>query len=178
MFFFKFSLSFQENGTLKVVKGFSKAKDGKGTPIAHRRDGTSDHHITCQDEIFAHHKQDILDLEVDERGVACFNNNVPHGTGENQTDFARAAVAFHFLNMKHFKERQFPLPEGCEYVTPVITGPGCTDGMKEYGYKVGVDQWKRDMESILKEEDEILRIESEMKETAARKVKQDRGTVV
>lgn len=105
-------------------------------------------------------------------------DSVPHGTGSNETDFPRAAVAYHFVNMHHFKERAFPLPEGCEYVAPIVAGPNCTDGLKEYGHTVGEEQWIKDMEAMLKEEEQILKIEQENKETATRNVKQDRGTVV
>ena len=167
---------FQANGTLKVVKGFAKAKDYEnGTPLEHKRDGTSDHHITCQEYIYENCADDIIDIELDVRGAAFFNNNVPHGTGPNETDTPRAAVAFHFLNMSHFKERQFPLPEGVEYVTPIIAGPSCTDGEKEYGYKVGEQQWLKDMGQILKEEQDILEQEKSG-DVTVREVKQDRRT--
>jgi len=165
----------KENGTLKVVRGFAKANDYEnGTPLPHTRDGTSDHHVTCKDYIDAHHKDDIVDIELDVGGVAFFNNNVPHATGPNLTDSPRAAVAYHFLNMNHFKERQFPLPEGTEYVTPIVIGPNCTDGRKEYGYPIGVKQWLQDMQNMLKEEEQILQTESE--QNAFREVKQDRNT--
>ena len=143
--------------------------------MEHKRDGTSDHHITCKDYIYENCADDIIDIELDVGGVAFFNNNVPHGTGPNETDGARAAVAFHFLNMSHFKERQFPLPEGAEYVTPIIAGPNCSDGEKEYGYKVGEKRWLKDMEEILKEEQDILKQEK-ASNGKVREVKQDRAT--
>lgn len=168
----------QENGTLKVVKGFAKAKDYEnGTPLEHKRDGTSDHHITCKEYIDANcTDDDIVDIELDVGGVAFFNNNVPHGTGPNVTDAPRAAVAFHFLNKSHFKERQFPLPEDVEYITPIIAGPNCSDGVKEYGYKVGEEQWLKDMKEILKEEQDIL-AQEKSGEAKVREVKQDRATI-
>eukprot|EP01083_Nonionella_stella_P070156 187559_1 len=163
------------NGTLKVVKGFARAHDiENGTPLPHRRDGTSDHHITCKDIIDAGHGDDVIDIEVDERGVALFNCNVPHATGPNLTDNPRAAVAFHFINMKHFKERQFPLPEGVEYVAPIVYGPNCSDGVKEYGYKVGNEQWETDVKEILEEEQSILNEEKKRQSVDVREVKQDR----
>eukprot|EP01084_Bolivina_argentea_P117091 207979_1 len=167
----------KENGTLKVVKGFAKAKDiENGTALEHIRDGTSDHHITCQDSIFKSHKDDIIDIELNEGGVAFFNNNVPHCTGSNETDFPRAAVAFHFINMKHFKERQFPLPQNVEYIAPIIHGPNCSNGKNEYGHIIGNKQWEKDMKNILNEENDILRQEKERQDIVARQVVQDRKT--
>ncbi len=177
IYFEKHSLYFceKENGTLKVVKGFAKANDiNNGTPLEHTRDGTSDHHITCQDTIYESHMDNIVDIELNEGGVAFFNNNVPHATGTNKTNYPRAAVAFHFVNMKYFKERQFPLPEGAEYVTPIIYGPNCSDGKNEYGHIVGNEQWLRDVEDMLSEEDDILRQEKERQNVVAtRQVQQD-----
>ena len=147
---------------MQVVKGFAKAKDYEnGTPLEHRRDGTSDHHITCQDIIYESHQEDIVDIELDVGGICCFNNNVPHGTGPNMTDNPRAAVAFHFVNMKHFKERAFPLPEGAEYITPIVCGPSCSDGQKEYGHCVGEGQWLKDMQIMLDEEQSLLQEQSD-----------------
>lgn len=159
-----------------MVKGFAKAEDYvNGTPLEHKRDGTSDHHITCKEYVDDNCPDDIIDIELDIGGAAFFNNNVPHATGPNETDAPRAAVAFHFLNMKHFKERQFPLPEDAEYVTPIVAGPGCSDGLNEYGYKVGEGQWLKDMQDILNEEEEILMQES-TGDAKVREVKQDRKT--
>eukprot|EP01084_Bolivina_argentea_P117092 207980_1 len=159
------------NGTIQVVKGYAKANDENGTPLEHLRDSGSDHHVTCKSSIM---DDEIIDIELDECGVALFNGNVPHATGPNPTDSHRAAVAFHFVNMKHFKERQFPLPENVEYVTPIICGPNCTDGQREYGYKIGEEQWINDMDQILKEEEDIL--QECIYQQTAREVKQDRQT--
>merc|ERR1711971_287899 len=165
----------KQNGTLRVVKGFARAADSEnGTALAHRRDETSDHHITCKDIIDNIDSQRVLDIEVDEGGVAMFNGNVPHSTGPNQTDSPRAAVAFHFMNMHHFRERQFPLPEGAEYVTPIVSGPDATYGRAEYGYEVGHQQWMRDMEAILREEEQIMECEERQTQTEVRRVSQDK----
>ncbi len=81
-----------------------------------------------------------------------------------------------FLNMKHFIERQFPLPEKTEYVTPIIVGPNCSDGEKEYGYKVGEKQWIMDMNDMLKQENQIFAEEKHAQKFGIREVKQDRKT--
>eukprot|EP00483_Globobulimina_turgida_P005769 UN05779 len=161
---------------MRVVKGFTTAKDENGTPLEHRRDGGSDHHVTCHDTIRESHMNDVVDLELNEGGVAFFNNNVPHATGANETDYPRAAVAFHFINMKYCKERQFPLPEGVEYIAPIIYGPNYSDGKNEYGHTVGHQQWLNDVQDMLREEDDILRQEKETESIIAREVKQDRKT--
>lgn len=148
----------KENGTLRVMEGFAN-NHGSRHPslLPHFREETSDHHITCKayiaDECLA---ENAIDIELDVGGVAFFNNNVPHCTGPNQTNQSRAAVAFHFLNMIHFKEKQFPLPEGCEYITPIVYGKNCTNGLAEYYSEIGHEQWLCDMNEILSRKNDIL----------------------
>jgi phytanoyl-CoA hydroxylase len=69
-----------ENGTLRVAPGYQHQL------LEHVRDGSSDHHITCDSSI---KPSDELSLEVPAGGVVFFNFNTPHTTGENQTDHPR-----------------------------------------------------------------------------------------
>ena len=117
-----------ENGCLHVANGYWD----KGI-LDHRRDLTSDHHITCVDSI---DPADEVPVELAAGGVAFFNYNVPHRTGPNETDTPRAGIAYHFLHGAHYRERAFPLPEDCDYRTPVVHGRGATNGAAEYGENV------------------------------------------
>merc|ERR1712139_190035 len=112
----------RDNGTLQVV---ARTREQACNTLDHTRDGTSDHHITCQASI---NDADALLCEVPAGGVVFFNYGVPHTTGENVTSKPRAAIAYHFLNRAHYRDRALPLPEDCEYVTPAVTGKSCTDG--------------------------------------------------
>jgi len=103
------------NGTLHLIP----KKDSEVLP--HVRDLSSDHHITCKDVI---NEGNAVPMEVSAGGVVFFNCNVPHSTKVNTTDKPRAAVAYHFVSSEVYKERQFSLPEGAEYSTPIIRGPG------------------------------------------------------
>ena len=121
-----------ENGTIRVDKEF------RNDVLKHRRDLTSDHHITCADSV---NDSESIPVELKAGGVLFFAFNIPHCTRVNETDNSRAAVAYHFLNTKYYKDRAFPLPKGADWRTPVISGPECTDGMSEYdGEKVNT--WK------------------------------------
>mmetsp|Transcript_9602 Transcript_9602/g.15732 ORF Transcript_9602/g.15732 Transcript_9602/m.15732 type:complete len:269 (+) Transcript_9602:112-918(+) len=117
-----------ENGTLEVL-------DQVDHVLEHVRDGGSDHHLTCKGSV---DESLSVPIELDAGGVAFFNYNVPHCTRANKTDKPRAGVAFHFLNMKAYQDRRFPLPDGADWRTPVIVGPSCTDGIAEYGENVAV----------------------------------------
>jgi len=104
-----------ENGTLHVIPGYD------GEVLEHVRDGTSDHHISCQHRV---DDSKAVAMEVPAGGVVFFNCNTPHCTKENKTDHPRAAVAYHFVNMEVVGERHFSLPEGAVYETPVVVGKG------------------------------------------------------
>ena len=101
------------NGTLHVMAEMDEEV------LPHTRDLTSDHHITCRESI---KEEDAVSLDVPAGGVVFFNCNVPHCTKANQTDTARAVVAYHFVNMVVARDRVFSLPEGAKYTTPVIVG--------------------------------------------------------
>ena len=74
-----------------------------GEVFPHKRDLTSDHHITCKESI---KEEDAVAMEVPAGGVVFFNCNVPHSTKANETE-PRAAVAYHFVNMEVAKDREF-----------------------------------------------------------------------
>ena len=103
-----------ENGTLHVIPRM----DSEVLP--HTRDLTSDHHITCKENL---NEDDAVPMEVPAGGVVFFNCNVPHSTKANTTNKPRAAVAYHFVSTEVTRERQFSLPEGAIYSTPIICGP-------------------------------------------------------
>ena len=88
--------------------------------LPHARDLTSDHHITCKENL---NEDDAVPMEVPAGGVVFFNCNVPHSTKANTTNKPRAAVAYHFVSTEVTRERQFSLPEGAKYSTPIIWGP-------------------------------------------------------
>ena len=102
------------NGTLNVMAEMDQEV------FPHVRDLTSDHHISCKDSL---KEEDAVALEVPAGGVIFFNCNVPHCTKANVTGNPRAAVAYHFVSKDVARERQFSLPEGAVYSTPVISGP-------------------------------------------------------
>lgn len=127
-----------ENGTFQVC-------DSTTEILPHKRELNSDHHITCKDEINEDFNQHIVPMNAG--GAIFFDFNAPHRTSANITDNPRAAIAFHFLNMKEFKFRAFPLPEDAEYVTPVICGPENSYGAKEYGQIVwDSNEWSKQVE--------------------------------
>ena len=64
-----------------------------------------------------------MPLSVSARDVVFFNCNVPYSTELNISNRPRAAVVYHFVSSEVYKERQFSIPEGAEYSTPVIWGP-------------------------------------------------------
>ena len=103
-----------ENGTLHLMAGM----DAEVLP--HKRDLTSDHHISCKDSV---KEEDAVPMKVPAGGVVFFNCNVPRCTKANETDNARAAVAYHFVSMEVARDRQFSLPEGAQYSAPGIWGP-------------------------------------------------------
>jgi len=72
------------NGTIEVLDTTDL--------LEHRRDGSSDHHITCSDSVDSLRATPI---ELKAGGVLFFDFSVPHRTGDNATDSARAAVAYH-----------------------------------------------------------------------------------
>jgi phytanoyl-CoA hydroxylase len=112
-----------ENGTIRVDSEF------RDDVLNHRRDLTSDHHITCADSI---NDADSIPIELKAGGVLFFAFNTPHCTRTNDSSNSRAAVAYHFLNTKYYRDRAFPLPEDTEWKTPIISGPDCTGGIAEY----------------------------------------------
>ena len=103
-----------ENGTLHVIPRM----DSEVLP--HVRDLSSDHHITCKDSV---NEADAVSVEIPAGGVVFFNCNVPHSTRANTTNKPRAAVAYHFVSTNVARDRQFSLPEGAQYTTPIISGP-------------------------------------------------------
>lgn len=72
------------NGTIEVLDTTDL--------LEHRRDGCSDHHITCSDSVDSLRATPI---ELKAGGVLFFDFSVPHRTGDNATESARAAVAYH-----------------------------------------------------------------------------------
>jgi ectoine hydroxylase-related dioxygenase (phytanoyl-CoA dioxygenase family) len=74
------------NGTMRVIPGAFE------TPLEHKRDGNSDHHIRCWPDESA-----AKTCELKAGGVVFFNYGVPHSTGNNTTNSDRAGAAFHFL---------------------------------------------------------------------------------
>jgi len=80
------------NGTMRILPGSHRQE------LAHRRDGGSDHHITCADavdETKAHY------VELPAGGVLFFNYGVAHATGANTTERERAGLALHFIQQAH-----------------------------------------------------------------------------
>lgn len=135
------------NGCMRVLPGYADRR------ITHVPDPESDHHFRMYPE-----DGDTPDLlEVKAGGVIAFCFNVPHGTARNETDKARAGLAYHFVRSGCVgtwgdtgvnPHAEFPLygEEGKEH-GPVISGPTYSHGAKEYG---------RDMEQVLQAETERL----------------------
>eukprot|EP00656_Telonema_subtile_P018699 TRINITY_DN20130_c0_g1_i1.p1 TRINITY_DN20130_c0_g1~~TRINITY_DN20130_c0_g1_i1.p1 ORF type:complete len:258 (-),score=46.02 TRINITY_DN20130_c0_g1_i1:364-1137(-) len=111
------------NGTIEVIPGHSHVLD-------HERDGMSDHHITCTTSV---DEQAAVPVELKAGGVVFFAFNTPHCTRSNTTNDSRAGIAYHFLRMDAYRPRAFPLPESAEWVAPVVSGPECSAGEREYG---------------------------------------------
>jgi len=83
------------NGTMQIIPGSHRAE------LAHRRDGGSDHHITCADAIDSASARHI---EMPAGGVLFFNYGVAHATGPNTTDHERAGLALHFVQESHLSK--------------------------------------------------------------------------
>merc|ERR1712062_791837 len=92
--------------------------------------------------------KDRVHVPIKAGGGIFFNFHVPHATGENITDKPRAAVAYHFLHGSHMRERAFPLPEGTEYITPEVHGPGAVKGAAPDEYGREVDTFDQDVEEM------------------------------
>ena len=88
--------------------------------LPHVRDLSSDQHITCKDSVNEEYSVPLTVLAGD---VVFFNCNVPNSTELNISNRPRAAVVYHFVSSEVYKERQFSIPEGAEYSTPIIWGP-------------------------------------------------------
>lgn len=85
----------RSNGCMQIVPG-SHRRD-----LTHRRDGGSDHHITCVDMIDT---SEARHIELPAGGVLFFNYGVAHATGPNTTDRERAGLALHFLQEDKLKK--------------------------------------------------------------------------
>lgn len=128
------------NGTMHIVPRTHE------TALKHERDLTSDHHITCKiDEETA----EILPIEMKAGGVLFFNYGIAHCTKGNQTDFARAGLALHFVAEAFADQTRARGP-----VRPVLAGPDCTGGVEEYGVDLTEewDRFVRESEATLLEE--------------------------
>lgn len=184
-----------DNGTLQVGHSLrynnNNNSDGNingdddwvGGVLEHERDLTSDHHITCNKVMEKEEKLgNIRHIELDLGGVCFFNFNIPHRTGSNETNKERAAVAYHFVNETHYRERQFPLPEGCEYITPIITGSKNTYGKQEYGQEIGrMEIIENEMKNMLNMRQDVMRMNEIMQESNesphTRLVEQDKSAM-
>jgi len=62
----------------------------------HRRDGDSDHHITCADDI---DEAAAIPIELPAGGVLFCTYGIAHATGANHTDRDRAGFAYHFRRL-------------------------------------------------------------------------------
>ena len=112
----------RDNGTLKVMP------DMVDREFLHERDPNSDHHIrTWLDETNAVH------CELPAGGVTFFSFGTPHATGPNPTQTGRAGVGLHFVNFDHASE---DMKRGRRWQHARLTGPGATDGEREYGERV------------------------------------------
>lgn len=101
------------NGTMHVIpEAFQRTDD-------HRRDGGSDHHVTCADRI---DESQAVPVELPAGGVLLFNYGVPHCTKANTSDQDRAGLALHFEDVE--------LAPDCE--NPVISGAGADGGQSAY----------------------------------------------
>lgn len=121
-----------ENGTLEIVPK-SHLKD-----YEHERDLGSDHHVTCQpDESKAVH------CVLPAGGVVFFNFGIAHCTRRNNSDKARAGLAYHFLNTDAIQ------PDWCWTESQVVhvTGEKATEGEKEYG-QVLTGKWEEEVASL------------------------------
>lgn len=106
------------NGTLQLIPGrYREVFD-------HRRDGGSDHHVTCADTV---DPSQAVAVSVAAGGVAVFNYGVPHATGPNTTDHERAGLALHFLDQRIAAATTNPIRG------PILNGPECDGGQAKWG---------------------------------------------
>ena len=130
-----------ENGTIEMAGPRGRRFQG----LPHRRDLTSDHHVTCADDV---DDSQAVPVELPAGSVVFFAFNHPHCTRANRTAKVRAGLAYHFVNAAYCpSERQFPLPTDADWKTPVVSGPELTDGVKEYGFRAAT--WEKDVEETL-----------------------------
>ena len=110
------------NGTMRVIPGSFR------TQYEHTRDPQSDHHIRCYPP-----ESEAVTVDLPAGGALFFAYGVAHATGANTTDKDRAGVALHFLNDRIAGQAADGFqPE----LSPLLSGPDSTGGVKEYGVKV------------------------------------------
>jgi hypothetical protein len=105
--------------------------------LEHERDGMSDHHFTCQTSV-VERRLELTPLQMAAGSVVFFHFGVPHSTRGNSSAYPRAGLAFHFLRSESYRDRQFSLPDGADWRTPVVAGANCTYGLREYGSKINI----------------------------------------
>ncbi|MEM1208563.1 MAG: phytanoyl-CoA dioxygenase family protein [Planctomycetota bacterium] len=112
------------NGTMRILPA---AFD---TPLEHRRDPESNHHIRC----YPDNELDSIAFEMPAGSVGFFCYGTPHCTMANNTTRDRAGVAFHFLT----HEAAASSPQTEQFAAdrddrPALTGANATHGVAEYG---------------------------------------------
>ena len=95
--------------------------------LEHRRDGGSDHHITCADRI---DPADAMAVELPAGGALFFNWGVPHCTTGNRTGSARAALALHFQDLAC---KPATLEGFGDRPVAIVRGPGADGGRRLFG---------------------------------------------
>lgn len=125
------------NGTIHVIP------DACQEQLEHARDPDSNHHIRCWPD-----ESKAVPIELPAGGVAFFAYGTPHCTLGNATDKDRAGIAFHFVNADSFTEDKQIGGKPISGYNPILTGPGASGGLREYGEKVA-GMWPMEMENCL-----------------------------
>lgn len=114
------------NGTMHVIpRLFDK-------PLAHDRDGGSDHHITCAQAVAG---APVVPVEMKAGGALFFNYGVPHCTLGNTTDHERAGLALHFARQDYLMTDDGHGGKRNADKT-ILTGSQATGGQREFGQPV------------------------------------------
>jgi ectoine hydroxylase-related dioxygenase (phytanoyl-CoA dioxygenase family) len=121
-----------ENGCMHVVPR------SHVTLRPHQRDPGSDHHIFAPDV----RDDEAVPIELPAGGVLFFNWGILHCTKGNRTDRSRAGLALHFYNADK------ALPGSWQTTRALVTGPGATGGVTEYGERVD-GTWDAEVERML-----------------------------
>lgn len=118
------------NGTLHVIPNSHRME------FDHARDPESDHHIHI--ELV---EGTEVPVEIEAGGAVFFNYGTAHATKRNESQHARAGLAYHFLNT------DCPLRQQSPFSLVKITGDEASGGREEYGEMIA-GTWEREVAKL------------------------------